>query len=97
MARKTLAKIRIALLEEEGNLVRVNPDKLDEEEVKNVQMEDREVFLLHWGLDYERQYDDQGRLHVWQFTVGICQDKRTGQIWTCLPTEIVILGSAYIN
>ena len=73
MARKTLAKLRIALMEEDGQLIRVNPLKLDEEELKSVIQEEREVYLLHWGTDFEKEYDAEGRLHVMYFTVAICQ------------------------
>jgi len=44
-------------------------------------------FLLHWGLEYTIINEV-----AVNFTVGICENVKTGQIQTFLPEQIRIIG-----
>jgi hypothetical protein len=51
-----------------------------------------EFLLLHWGLQNTITQTDDGRMVAVSYTVGICQDCKTGDIRCFLPEQIKILG-----
>lgn len=55
-------------------------------------MSPREYYLLHWGLETEIMRDAQGNPVPLTYTVGICQDIKTGHIETFGPKVIKVIG-----
>ena len=49
-------------------------------------------FLLHWGLRYELIPDAFGNLQPVHYTVGICQNIKSGAIEMFLPDQLKVLG-----
>jgi hypothetical protein len=50
-----------------------------------------EFYLLHWGLDRDIIQSKEDMTAV-SYTVGICEDCKTGQIRCFFPEQIRILG-----
>jgi hypothetical protein len=48
-------------------------------------------YLLHWGLDYQIIETDEAKMPV-NFTVAICQNKKTGQIECFRPYQLRVIG-----
>jgi hypothetical protein len=49
-------------------------------------------FLLHWGLDYTIvETDDNHRTGV-SYTIGICENVKSGEIRCFRPEQIKIIG-----
>jgi hypothetical protein len=51
-----------------------------------------EFLLLHWGLQNTITQTEDDRMIAVSYTVGICEDCKTGQIRCFLPESIRILG-----
>ena len=51
-----------------------------------------QYYLLHWGLRYDMVPDMYGNMLPVHYTVGICQQIKTGAIEMFLPTQIRVLG-----
>jgi hypothetical protein len=51
-----------------------------------------EFLLLHWGLQNSISETKDGMISV-SYSVGICEDCKTGQIRCFLPESIRILGT----
>lgn len=84
--RRILAKVSLQKRDPE------NPDRIIRDEDDNIMYEEREVYLHHWGLQYESITDKDGMIHVGQYTVAICEDLGTGQIHSFMPTQLKIMG-----
>ena len=77
MARiKTLVSV-VQYKEENGNIV---PDK------------EGLYYLLHWGLQTQIVYDANGNPVPVTNTVGICQERETGEIFLFPPQQIKVVG-----
>ena len=50
------------------------------------------AWLLYFGLDYKLMYVDDNRLVAVNYSVAICENYKTGQVETYLPTQLKILG-----
>ena len=59
----------------------------------NIMYEEIEVYLHHWGLQYETIEDKNGNLHVGMYTVAICEDLNTGRIHTFMPNQLKLEGT----
>ena len=90
MARKTLVQVTKPALDSKGKVV-IGEDK-------EVMYETRDYYLLHWGTQAEFAKDKENEVtHVWQYTVAICQDRKTGLVHTFEPTELRIVGTDYTD
>jgi len=79
---KTVCEAQLPIYNEEGD-------------VEN--HESRTFFLLHWGLKVGTfTNSDQIEVHA-SYTVAICQEQETGEIYTFLPEEIRIIGTSEHN
>jgi hypothetical protein len=56
------------------------------------EMKTDRYYLLHWGMKYDLIPDANGNLMPVQYTVGICQHIKTGNIELFLPDLIKVLG-----
>jgi len=87
--RKILAEVRVPVPDPD------NPrDTLRDEKGKEV-LETLEVYLHHWGMQYESIEDKNGNILIGQYTVAICEEgeagNNPGQIHTFMPTQLRIL------
>lgn len=48
--------------------------------------------LLHWGLKFDLLPDSYGNLVPVHYTVGICQNIKTGAIEMFTPDQLRVLG-----
>ncbi len=69
-----------------------NENKLLYDEDNNVVHEERNVYIHHWGTQYETIHQEDGTILVGQYTVAICEDQETHQIHTFMPTTLKITG-----
>lgn len=77
------------VLDENGNLT-YEPDSTGKG--KEVVMEDRYFYLLHWGLQSGAIQHKDGTITPFMNTVAICQDKETGKVRLFDPEVLTILG-----
>lgn len=77
MKYKTVVKTMEPVLDEEGNQV-------DSEEIM--------YYLLHWGLTYEILIGIDGHQYPVTYTVGICQNIKTGDIKSFVPQDLTVVG-----
>ena len=70
-----------------------DPDNIIRDEEDNIMYEEIEVYLHHWGLQYETIEDKNGNLHVGMYTVAICEDLNTGRIHTFMPNQLKLEGT----
>lgn len=88
MARKTVVQVTQPVRDSKGGIV-IGEDK-------QVMYETRDYYLLHWGTQAEFAKDKENEItHVWQYTVAICQDVKTGLVNTFEPTELRVVGTDY--
>jgi len=85
MRSKTVVKVDLPVVDENGN-----PELND----KNDQVTEEVMFyLLHWGLHMEVLEDKKtGQYFPTNYTVGICQHIKTGQIKIFMPELITVVG-----
>lgn len=89
MAQARLAQVRMYFeQDDEGNFFPVSEPKDDEHEKIT-----RDVYLLHWGVDWKWERDADDKYHVVQYTVAICRDKLSGRIWKFDPVDLRIIGT----
>lgn len=76
-----------------------DPDALDgiqRTEDGDVVYENLEVYLHHWGTQYETIEDNNGNRSVGIYTVAICEEgpsgRNPGQVHTFMPTDIKMIG-----
>jgi len=50
------------------------------------------AWLLQWAMDYKLMYVEDNRLAAVNYTIAICENYKTGQVETYLPTQLRILG-----
>jgi len=84
--KRILAEVRVPVPDEE------DPGKVKIDDEGNTVYEVREVYVHHWGLQYESIEDKQGNISIGQYTVAICEDGVTGQVHTFMPTQLKIVG-----
>ena len=94
MARTmTVVTILEPVLNENGEVLDKDGDPVGTSKKKHQEpaFEDVYYYLLHWGLTYEILMDKEQRYPV-SYTVGICQNIKTGVIKTFIPQEITVVG-----
>ena len=50
------------------------------------------AWLIQWAMEYKLMYVDDNRLAAVNYTVALCENYKTGQVETYLPTQLKILG-----
>lgn len=77
-----------------GNMTRMSRIKTIVEVIYEEDGEERKdnYYLLHWGLKYDLLPDSYGNLVPVHYTVGICQNIKSGYIEMFLPNQIRVLG-----
>ena len=80
---RTIVEAEVEILDGNGEAVIIKEE---------VMREKRQFYLLHWGLVAQIHQAEGGEVYPANYTVGICQDKKTGWIKTFLPEELRVIG-----
>ena len=88
--RRILAEVRVPAPDPDAE------DNILRDEDGEPILEMLQVYLHHWGTQYETIQDQNGNISIGQYTVGICEEgeggKNPGQIHTFMPTQLKLLG-----
>ena len=88
MKNKTVVKIEIPVVDDEGNYV-----DYEGEPVSDPVMQEELFYLLHWGLHMEILEDQRtDQRYPVSYTVGICQHMKSGVIKVFAPEMLTVIG-----
>lgn len=92
--RRTVVEINLPRVNKDGDPVDNKGEVYDRKmKAEWVQATDPIPFyLLHWGLEYILLEDANGKPYGINYSVGICQEMKTGVIRTFLPADIRVIG-----
>lgn len=93
--RRTVVEIKLPRVDKDGNPVDKDGKVYDKKQKADwtQAIDPVPFYLLHWGLEYVLLEDPNGKPYGINYTVGICQEMKSGVIRTFLPGEIRIIGT----